>query len=142
MFSLEQEPLLARDLETMAEIGYGYSRQETINLASDYAFRLGLRRKEHSLTDRWLYTFLGRFPELNVKKPRSLEISRAKCVTKEAIDKYFDTLNNILVKYHLVDKPHLIYNVDEKGLKTEHKPPKIVSGKHNKTQAITSGKSK
>jgi hypothetical protein len=68
----------------MAEIGYGYSRQESINLACDYAFRLGLRSKEHPLADRWLYKFLGRFPELNVKKPRSLEIARAKCATKEA----------------------------------------------------------
>jgi hypothetical protein len=29
LFSLEQKTLLDRNLETMAEIGYGYSRQDT-----------------------------------------------------------------------------------------------------------------
>ena len=32
--------------------------------------------------------------------------------------------------------------MDEKGLQAEHKPPKIVSGKNYKAQAVTSGKSK
>ena len=36
-FSQEQEALLVRHIQTMAEVGYGYSRQDTINLASDYA---------------------------------------------------------------------------------------------------------
>lgn len=54
LFSHEQEALLARHLQTMSEVGYGYSRQETINLASDYAVNLGLRDKAHPLTDRWL----------------------------------------------------------------------------------------
>ena len=77
-----------------------------------------------------------------MKKPRSIDVARAKSATKEAIGNYFDTLNKILVKFNVVDKPNLIFNVDEKGLNTEHKPPTIVSGKLNKTQAITSARSK
>jgi hypothetical protein len=142
LFAQEQEALLARHIQTMAEVGYGYSRQETINLASDFAVSLGLRDRNHPLTDRWLYQFIRRWPELNIKKPRSLDMARARSATREAIDCYFDALNNIMVKYHLVAKPHLMYNVDEKGLNSEHKPPKIVSGKHHKVQAVTSGRSK
>jgi hypothetical protein len=41
IFSQEQEAFLTEHLKTMAEIGYGFSRQETINLASDYAVHLG-----------------------------------------------------------------------------------------------------
>ena len=37
VFNEEQETLLSQALSIMAEIGYGYSRQETINIASDYA---------------------------------------------------------------------------------------------------------
>lgn len=55
LFSQEQEALLARHVQTMAEVGYGYSRQETIDLASDYAVSLGFRDRSHLLTDRWLY---------------------------------------------------------------------------------------
>ncbi|KAH3892736.1 hypothetical protein DPMN_016863 [Dreissena polymorpha] len=43
LFTLEQEAFLASHLQTMAEVGYGYSRQETINLASDYAVHVGKR---------------------------------------------------------------------------------------------------
>ena len=142
LFSEEQEALLSGHLKTMAEVGYGYSRQETINLASDYAVCLGLRDKDHPLTNRWLYNFIQRWPELKLKKPRSLEIARAKCATREAVDNYFIELDKILVKNNLKNKPHLIYNVDEKSLQPEHKPPKIVSAKHYKAQAVTSGKSK
>ena len=45
------------------------------------------------------------------------------------------------MKHDLEDKPHRIFNVDEKGLNTDHKSPKVVAGKFNKTQAVTSGKS-
>jgi len=40
-----------------------------------------------------------------------------------------------------MDKPHCIYNIDEKG-SAEHEPPKIIAGKFYKAQAVTTGKSK
>lgn len=125
----------------MAEIGFGYSRQETINLASDYAVHLGLKETGHRFSLKWLYGFLGRWPDLTIKKPRALEIARAKSATKPVIDRYFSELNTILTKYHLKDKPGRIYNVDEKGLSLNHKPPKILTGKTYKAQAVTGGKS-
>ena len=142
MFNLEQEALLCKHLSTMAEIGYGYSRQETINIASDFAHHLGLCDKSHRLSLQWLYNFLSRWPELKVKKPRSLEIACARSAIRPAIDSYFTELGKIIDKYNLKDKPNYIFNIDEKGLSTEHKPPKIVTGSLYKAQAITGGKSK
>ena len=141
LFSMEQEALLCNHLTTMAEIGYGYSRQETINIASDFAHHLGLCDKSHRLSLQWLYNFLGRWPELKVKKPRSLEIARARSATRPVIYAYFTELGKILDKYNLKDKPNRIFNIDEKGLSTEHKPQRIVSGSHFKAQAITGGRS-
>ncbi|KAH3710386.1 hypothetical protein DPMN_069864 [Dreissena polymorpha] len=43
-FDIMQETLLCEHIKTMAEIGMGYSRQETINLASDYAIHLGIKK--------------------------------------------------------------------------------------------------
>ena len=40
----------------------------------------------------------------------------------------------------MLDKPHLIFNLDEKGLTTEHKPPHIVASSHDCPLAVTSGK--
>jgi len=140
-FDIMQETLLCEHIKTMAEIGMGYSRQETINLASDYAIHLEIKKQGERLSLKWLYGFLGRWPELKVKKPQSLEIARARSATKTTIENYFKELNNILTKYHLTDKPSRIYNIDEKGLSTNHKPPKIVTGKAYKAQAVTAGKS-
>ena len=141
VFNEEQEALLSKHLPTMAEIGYGYSRQETINLASDYAVELGIRERAYPLSVMWLRNFLGRWPELTVKEPRSLEVARAKSATRSSVDNYFSELEKILIKYNLKENPSRIYNVDEKGLTTEHKPPKIVTSSFYKAQAITGGKS-
>ena len=88
--------MLADHVQTMAEVGYGCSRQETINLASDYAIYMGLGDKEHPQSDRWLYNFLQRRPDLKLKKPRSLGEERAKYAIGDAIDNYFNELNRIL----------------------------------------------
>lgn len=79
---------------------------------------------------------------MKVKTPRSIDIARAKSATESAVTNYFTELETILTKYNLKNKPHMVYNVDEKGLSTEHKPPKIIAGKHCKAQAVTSGKGK
>jgi hypothetical protein len=42
----------------------------------------------------------------------------------------------------LKDKPSRIYNIDEKGLSLEHKPPKIIAGAQYKAQAVKAGRSK
>lgn len=87
LFTQEQESLLAQHLDTMAEVGYGYSRQETMNLGTDYVVELGLRSKHHKpLSDKWLYNFLEHWPQLKLKKPRALEVARAKSATRQAVD--------------------------------------------------------
>ncbi|XP_060566679.1 uncharacterized protein LOC132725560 [Ruditapes philippinarum] len=68
MFTQEQEAFLCNHLITMAEIGYGYSRQETINLATDYAIHLGIRDRNKPFSLTWLYSFLDRWPNLKIKK--------------------------------------------------------------------------
>jgi hypothetical protein len=48
--------------------------------------------------------------------PRSLDLARAKSASEEKTDNYFTELSEIMKKYNLEDKPHLIFNVDEKGV--------------------------
>lgn len=69
LFSKEQEVLLAHQLTTMAEVGYGQSRQETMNLATEYASEHGLLSKNHKpISDKWLLNVLHRLPQLKPKK--------------------------------------------------------------------------
>ena len=77
--------------------------------------------------------FVGRWPELRVIKPRSLEQLRAKNTPETTVTEYFDELENVLTKYSLKDKPHLIFDVDEKGITQDHTPPSVVAGKERLT---------
>lgn len=141
LFSLGEEARFVSHLKEMANIGYGYSRQEVVDVASNFAVHLNKRTRDNPMSLKWFYSFLGRWPELKVIKPRSLEISRAKSATIENVDKYFEELKNVMEKYDLIDKPHLIFNIDEKGITINHSPPRVVTGSEMHPQAVTSGKS-
>ncbi|XP_060572583.1 uncharacterized protein LOC132730626 [Ruditapes philippinarum] len=140
LFSQEQEALFVQHLKAMAELGYGYSRTEVTSQASNFALFLGLRDKNHPLSDRWFRGFMDRWPEMKVLKPRALSNYRAQASSKEAISSFFDNLQSVLKDNNLMDSPELIYNVDEKGVQTEHSPPYIVCTSKT-TPAITSARS-
>ena len=93
------------------------------------------------LTLNWFHGFMKRWPELRVIKPRSLEVSRTKSASDDIVQNYFNQLEHIIDKYELQNSPHLIFNVDEKGISTNHTPSRIVAGRDFYPQSITSGKS-
>ncbi|XP_053388230.1 uncharacterized protein LOC128551405 [Mercenaria mercenaria] len=142
LFDQFQEVKLVNHFKKMAAFGYGYTRQECVDIASDFAVQLGKRRKDKPLTMKWMRGFLKRWPELKVLKPKGLEFSRAKMASKEVVFNYFSNLKSTLEKHNLANKPHLIFNVDEKGISVEHKPPYIVAGSSYTPSAVTSGKGK
>lgn len=59
--SLEEEEKLLSHLKEMALIGYGYTRQEVVDLASDYAADLDIRKLDKPFSLRWFYSFLKRW---------------------------------------------------------------------------------
>ena len=140
--SLEEEEEIVQHVKTMASYGYGYTRQDVTDKATDYAHTINSKPRNEVLTLRLFEDFMNRCPELKVLKPRNLEIARAKCGTIENVEKYFDSLEEDFNKYGLQNKPHLICNVDEKELTSSHKPSNVVSGiECHTTSAVTSGKS-
>lgn len=138
MLSQEEEVHFVDHLKLMASCGYGYSRAEVVNMATEYAVSLNKRDTNHPLSFKWYSGFMSRWPELKVLKPRGLEIQRARATTVDCVSSYYKELGSILTKYNLHDRPERIYNVDEKGLSTSHKPPSIVTGCDSKPQAVTS----
>ena len=141
LFTQEEELEIVNHVKRMANLGYGYTRQEVANMASDYAVILGKRTKTDPLTLRWFDGFISRWPELRVLKPRGLEHLRAKAASAETVQNYFSELSDVMAKYDLMDKPHLIFNVDEKGISQNHSPPHVVAGRDVHPPAVTSGKS-
>ena len=111
-----------------------------VSMASNYAVYLGKRDETHPFSAKWFSGFMKRWPELNIIKPRSLSNYRAKATSESVVSDYFERLDNVLTKFNLKENPQCIYNVDEKGIQTEHAPPYIISAGKS-TPAITSSRS-
>jgi DDE superfamily endonuclease/helix-turn-helix, Psq domain len=142
LFSMFEEARLVSHIKTMAGYGYGYTRQECVNLAMDLAVQLGKRGRQEQLSLKWMRGLLKRWPELRVLKPRGLEYSRARMASELTVSTYFQNLQLCLEEHSLADKPHLIFNIDEKGITTEHKPPSIIGSASHCPPAVTSGRGK
>ncbi|XP_041372513.1 uncharacterized protein LOC121385794 [Gigantopelta aegis] len=142
LLSQEEEQTLVQHIEFMSSVGYGYTRTEVTGIATDFAVYIGKKEKEgKNLSLQWFYSFMKRWPELKVQKPRSLEIMRAKATSEETVNIYFNELETILNKYNLKNSPQSIYNIDEKGIVENHKPPSVVSSRFEVPVAVTLGKS-
>ena len=55
-------------------------------------------------------------------------------VNNETMNNYFTMLKYTLTKNGLLDNPSQIYNVDEMGMPLDHRPPKIVTVKGQKSK--------
>ena len=142
VLSLDEEQQIVYHLKTVALLRYGYTRQEVVDLASDFAVHVRKRTVNNPFTLNWFNRFIKRWPELRVIKPRGLEQCRAHSASVPVVSKYFVELEKILKKYQLKDKPHLIFNMDEKGITQYHTPPAVVLGNKIHPSAVTAGKSK
>ena len=139
ILSPTEEKSLCDHVREMALYGYGYSNSELRELATDTAIYLGKwNDKEKLLGRKWLKGFLRRWPDMKALKPRSLSMIRAKAVSREVIENYYNNLEQILNKYELSDKPHRIFNIDETGISPEHSPPSIIGPRGTTVPAITS----
>ena len=140
VLSLYQESQLVEHLKEVAYVGYGYRRKQIIPLATEYAVAAGIRSPESPLGTTWFYNFMARWPELKLVQPSSLDVSRAKCVDEDIVNNYYLKLKEVLEKYDLVNAPERIFNIDEKGLSTNHKIPKVVSCIKLKPQVVVSNR--
>jgi hypothetical protein len=141
-FSKEEEETLVDHVETLSQLGYGYSNTQLQHLAGEMAFDLGKKSRNKAMSNNWLYGFLRRWnSRLASFTPRKLESSRAKYATPETVSSYFGNLKDVMVKYDLLNKPQFIYNIDETGLQPEHRPPNVIAGVNSKPQAVTSPRS-
>jgi hypothetical protein len=56
---LGEEARLVTHLKEMANIGYGYSRQEVVDVASNFAVYLNKRTRDNPMSLKWFYSFLA-----------------------------------------------------------------------------------
>jgi len=142
ILNYDEERVLVDYVETLAQLGYGLTNERLKNLAGDMVFSFGRKPNNKPMSNNWLYGFLHRWGnQIASLSAKRLESTRAKSATPEAIDIYFKNLYNTLTTYNLLDKPHLIFNMDETGITPEHRPPNIIAPVGVKAQAVTSPRS-
>ena len=122
----------------MVTIGYGYSKQEILNIANDYAISLGKKTEfDPTLKHSWYSRFLTRWPVIHLEKAEKLVIVHAKATSAEVLDKYFNELENVITKNYLQNRPDHIWNADESGITS-----KILYEKGSTPQGGTSSRGK
>ncbi|KAB0803180.1 hypothetical protein PPYR_00150 [Photinus pyralis] len=94
--------------------------------------------KKESATYEWLRGFMNRNNTLSLRTPEPTSLSRGTAFNKHTVGEFFNLLGTILAREEF--GPGSIYNCDETGVQTVHKPRKIISKKGQKQVAkVTSG---
>ncbi|KAL5010261.1 hypothetical protein ScPMuIL_012566 [Solemya velum] len=132
ILNAQDERRLVEHLTFMSSIGYGYTRGELVSIATEFASHLDKIEKGRSLTDNWYRGFIKRWPQLELVRPGKQTSYVALATNPAVLANYFKELHRALTKNKLLDKPELIYNIDECGISLEFHPPKVLHIKGTK----------
>ncbi len=118
----EEERALANHLVEAARAGYGKTRKQVKGIVENVAKEKNLLRKSRG----WWRRFLDRQPQLSLRRGDSTAHVRMDSVNKEAIEGYFDLLEDTLKEHNLMNSPGQLYNMDESGMPLDHRCPNVV----------------
>lgn len=141
VFSKDQESEIKVQLLSLSKMFYGLTPLQLRRSAFEYAESNNIPHSFNKLNKLagkdWLYGFMARNPELSVRKPEATSLNRVTAFNKEEVRRFFENLEKVITKYKFA--PTRIYNMDETGITTCHKPSRIVAPKGQKqVGAITS----
>ena len=81
----------------------------------------------HRISQGWWRQFLVRQKDLSLRRGDNCAQIRMNAINDDAVNQYFDLLENTLTEHSLLQHPSQIYNVDESGIPLDPKSPNIVS---------------
>lgn len=82
------------------------------------------------LGEDWLYGFMSRHSTLSLRRPESTSLLRSTGFNKDRVNEFFENYCSLLEKYKF--KAEHIYNLDESGITTVTRPPRVVAEKGKK----------
>ena len=134
--SLEEEELV-QFLHSCADIGYAKTRQQVLLLVQQIVKKKGLNVK---VTNGWWESFRSRHEQISLRTGERLPYVRMQSSTPRIINNYFDLLYDTLSSNNLLEKPCLIFNVDETGMPLDPPALKVVAPRGVKhSQVVSSG---
>ncbi|XP_064598457.1 uncharacterized protein LOC135464820 [Liolophura sinensis] len=132
IFTNQQERLLVDYLKTASKMFHGLTTKQTRHLAFEMASRnsLGMPStwEENKLAGKeWLTGFLKRNPTLSLRSPEATSLARSTAFNRHTVGEFFDLLESQILKTKVTGAR--IFNLDESGLTTVQKVPKVISEK-------------
>ena len=138
----DYEEELVLHIRKMEKALFGLTAVDVRKLAFDFATKIGVAHRfnmEGKMAGLdWLQGFLSRHPTLSIRRPEATNIARAVGFNRPQVDNFFSVYKDILTDH--VYSPTRVWNADETGISTVHKPVKIIATKGaREVGKITSG---
>ena len=135
IFTPADEDELADYLLLASKHHHGLTKRGTRELAYEYATKNNRALPPSWTINKiagvdWMYGFMQRHKGLSIRTPEATSLSRATSFNRTNVGRFYDNLETVINRHQF--QPDAIYNVDETGLTTVHKPPKVVAGKGEK----------
>lgn len=135
VFTTDQENSLNDYLLTSSYMNYGLSRQQVRKLAYEYGNTLNLNIPDSWKSNKmagkdWFCGFMDRHPKLSLRSPEATSFARGTSFNRANVAAFHKNLKSLYERYKFT--PDRIYNCDETGITTAHKPPKVVAPRGSK----------
>ncbi|KAF2883719.1 hypothetical protein ILUMI_22447 [Ignelater luminosus] len=136
IFSAEQDEL-GEYITKCSKMAYGISTKECRKLAFEMAIRNNIKVPDSwhvckSAGVEWMRHFLKRRRNISIRQPEACSLSRLTSFSPYNVGLFFDNLESVLRRIPQVADGNRIFNLDESGVTTAHKPRKILAEKGSK----------
>ena len=113
----EEEEKLVEYAAHMAQIGYGCTREQILDIVVKIVAKDGrVNPFTNGRPDRkWWSLFRKRNKLVTLRTPEKLQLARAKCCTPEVLQIWYDLFKAFLEEHNLLNKPQHLWNADEAG---------------------------
>lgn len=135
IFSIDEESDLEEYLILASKLNYGLYPKEMREFAYQYACARKIKIpdnwvKNNASSYDWEKGFMHRHPKLSLRNPQATSLARGTAFNKTTVEEFF---NNVKIVFQNGSYgPESIYNLDETGLTTVHRPGKIIAQKGEK----------
>jgi hypothetical protein len=75
------------------------------------------------------FTAFSKRNNLSLRRSEGLSRARAAGATKLVVQKFYDSLEELMDSLSLNDRPETIYNMDETGMPLNNRPPRVVAAR-------------
>lgn len=140
IFTTAEESSLAAYLLIATKMNYGLTPKEARKLA--FLFAKANEKKipqnwneNETASYDWLRGFMSRNQQLSLRSPEPTSLGRGTAFNKHTVEEFYRLLHLVMTRYSF--GPESIYNCDETGVQTVHKPGKVISQKGQKQVSKT-----